>query len=148
MRFWKRLVWSVSDYRFAMLRLVKTNIMALETECNRLTSYIVGARPTADETKESFVVRRNRELRAAKGAVGFDIKYRVCWKLATWMEHMIRHPAQPGIDVLRCQNETWLAQRRSDLGGRGTRTRTNAGIPLRLDTGWVNFVNQIRGSYS
>ena len=45
MRFWKQLVWGVTDYRFALLRAVKTNAASLETECNKFVSYIVGARP-------------------------------------------------------------------------------------------------------
>ena len=145
MRFWKQLVFSLADYRFAMLRPVKTNLVALEPECNRFVSFIVGARVREDESREKFAVRRNKEIRAAKQQVGLDIGRRVCWKLCTWLEHIHRHPAQPCLELLQCQNAQWLASRRSDFGGSQTRTRQHPGMPMRWDTGWVQAVADVVG---
>ena len=145
MRFWKQLAFSVADYRFAMLRPVKTNLAALETECNRFVSFIVGARLREDESRERFAVRRNKEIQSAKQKVGLEIRRRVCWKLCTWLEHIHRHTAQPCLDLLQCQNSQWLAARRSDHGGSQTRTRQHPGIPMRWDSGWVQTVADVVG---
>ena len=142
MRFWKQLLWGVSDYRWAMLRPIKTNIAALETEANKFTAYIVGARPTASETKETFMRRKNREISAAKLEVNLDIPHWHCWKLISWMEHIHRHPEQPCLEALLCQNAEWLQARRSDLGGRRTQSRTHAGPPIRWDSGWVQAITE------
>ena len=141
MRFWKRLIWSVSDYRFAMIRARKVNLQAMETENNKFVAFIVGARPGATETKEAFVLRRNMEVAAAKASVDMDVKRRICWKICTWMEHMHRHPRQPCLDLLMCQSSEWLQARRAEYGGRRTKSRVDPGVPIRWDTGWLCELN-------
>ena len=148
MRFWKQLLWGVSDYRLAMLRPIKTNIAALETEANKFTAYIVGARPTATESKEMFMRRKNREISKAKLEAHLDLPRRHCWKLCSWMEHIHRHPEQPCLDALLCQNSAWLQARRHDLGGRRTQTRTHAGPPIRWDSGWVQAITDQIGEWN
>ena len=142
MRFWKQLLWGVSDYRLAMLRPIKTNIAALETEANKFTAYIVGARPSATESKETFMRRKNREISSAKSEVNLDIPRRHCWKLCSWMEHIHRHPEQPCLDALLCQNAEWLQERRIEYGGRRTQSRTHPGPPIRWDNGWIQVITE------
>ena len=120
-----------------MLRAVKTNLQALETEDNKYVGFIVGARPMPTESKEAFVIRKSREVALAKAAVGLDVKRRTCWKIVTWMEHIHRHPCQPCLDLLLCQNSNWLQSRRAEYGGRRTRSRANPGVPMRWETGWL-----------
>ena len=131
------MIWSVSDYRFAMIRALKANLQAMETKSNKFVTLIVVARLGATETKEAFVLRRNREVAAAKASVDMDVKRRICWKICTWMEHMHRHPRQPSLDLLRCQNAEWLQARRAEYGGRRTKSRVDPSFPIRWETGWL-----------
>ena len=101
--------------------------------------------PSDDETRERFAIRRNKEIQRAKQQGGLDIQRRVCWKLCTWLEHIHRHPAQPCLEPLQCQNSQWLESRRRDSGGSQTRTRQHPGVPMRWDSGWVQTLADVVG---
>ena len=151
MKFWKQLVWGVGDFRFDMIRPIKTNLELLETACNRFVRFIVGTQIKAEETPDSFNVRRNHEVRAAKVAVDLDIRRRICFRLCSWVEHLHRHTSQFASDVLHCQGTDWLRQLRADLAppksghaqsGR-TQTRAGAGEPFRWNFGWMEEIESV-----
>ena len=155
MHFWRQLAWGVADYRLAMIGPVKTNIVCLDSACSKTVRFIVGAHPMRDESREAFVVRRNREIQLAKVSVNLEIVKRACWKLCVWVENIHRHPTQqPCLDLLSCQGTDWLRQKRSDFctgsssfhaGSGKTNTRAGAGKPFRWDSGWVSEVGRVSG---
>ena len=90
MRFWRTLVYGVSDHRFVGIQPAKSSLDTLEAASNKLLRFIVGVRPLLDEPQEAFCRRRNRLITAAKNSCKFGIQTRFCWKVITWVEHLWR----------------------------------------------------------
>ena len=89
---WKRVVFVSADHYFGCLRPSVAVAEKFEAQINKLACYIVGAVPRSEETKDRFSIRRNSEVARGKALAGFDFRGRWGYKLATWVEHIHRHP--------------------------------------------------------
>ena len=116
LKFWRCLVFSVCDYYFAGLRPVVSVAEKFEAHINKLARFVVGVRPLLEDTKAQFSIRRNSEIARYKSLAGFDFRGRWGYKLATWVEHIHRHPESPAFALLESQDDSWLRQRRIDVG--------------------------------
>ena len=77
---------------------------------------ILGVERSSTEDVGSFVIRRNAEVASFKREGKINIRARWALKLASWVEHIYRHPEQPAFALLDCQNDLWLWTMRA-LGG-------------------------------
>ena len=128
---------------------------SLESYHNNLLSKILGFKPSSDDTRQDFCVRRNSALSKLKLEVGLDIRRRLCFKVATWIEHVRRHELTPSAILLDAQRDEWLRERRRETGSFGalrsedrgaTATRLGPGFPLRFAVGWLEELeNQPEG---
>ena len=116
MRFWRSLLYGISDHRFVSIRPVKTNVAALETASNKLLRFIVGARPNAEDTRESFCIRRNHLISLSKRECKLDVRHRLCWKLVTWVEHVWRHKQSRAFILLQVHDDCFLQTIRAFVG--------------------------------
>ena len=139
---------SVSYFYFAGLRPSVSVADKFEAQINKLARFIVGVRPRFEETKARFVVRRNSEVARNKVLAGFDFRSRWGYKLATWVEHINRHPKSPAFALLESQDDFWLRERRVEVGKFGvsrsvhsgeTRTR-QPGSVLRWGSTWIEKI--------
>ena len=155
-KFWRRLVFSVSDHRLASIRPVKRNILQLESVLNKFTAKVLTIRPEDQEDPRAFAIRRNREVRSCKHEFDFSITDRYCMKITSWMEHLLRHPERPCKRLLDCQSSLWLRFRRIMIGMFGqrrsqdageTRTRAGPGVPLRWAGRWIEEVGERVGGW-
>ena len=156
MRFWRSLLSGISDHRFVSVRPCKSSLLALETASNKLLRFIVGARPGANDTAESFSIQRNHVISAAKVECRFDVRNRLCWKLVTWIEHIWRHKDSRLFTLLQVHDELLLQTVRALAGNTSgnrsiragaTRTRASAGMPLRWAAGWLEDVGRACGGW-
>ena len=148
MKFWRRMVFAAADYYFAGLRPSVAVAEKFDAQINKLARYIVGAVPRSEETKDRFCIRRNSEVARVKNLAGFDFRGRWGLKLATWVEHIHRHPESPAFALLESQDDSWLRERRIDVGMFGsarsihsgeTRTRESGSV-LRWGSVWIEKV--------
>ena len=121
----------------------------LETYLNRFCKYVVGLRPDGSEDREAFAKRRNSAVASLKRETKFDVRARWALKLATWVEHMYRHPQKPAYQFIHVQTDDWLREQRRSIGKFGksrsedageTATRAGPGTPHRWGSKWVEFV--------
>ena len=145
MRLWRQICYSVCDYYLAGIRPVAKNIDGIVSHVNKLSRFVCPVKLINDESKDEYVIRRNKEIARVKADVKFCIRTRYCNKLVSWVMHLHRHKDLPSFLILQCQNDEWLRARRERIGRFGksrsidageTRTRQHSGYPLRWATGW------------
>ena len=146
-RFWKSLLYGISDHRLVSIRPVKSNVAALETASNKLLRFIVGARPRADETRESFCIRRNHLISLSKQESRLSVTERLCWKRVTWVEHIWRDKHSRLVHLLQVHDELFLQTVRALVGNlSGSRsiyagamqTPASPGMPVWWAAGWLS----------
>ena len=151
MKFLRKLIFSIGDYHFAGIRPTASSAQQLDACINKLCRFVVGLKPCLGETAESFVRRRNSAISRQKSAVKFDLRLRLAQRLASWVEHCRRHPQSPACLCLDAQDDSWLRERRVEMGrfsnsrtlhAGETGTRSGGGFPHRWGSGWVEFVGE------
>ena len=160
LRFWKVLAFGVSDFRFPGIRPCRTTGVELDAYFNKFIRRMVKLVPQPDENADTFCRRRNRTIQSVKLDNNLDVKLRLCLKITTWLEHLLRHPDSIGHKFLLIQDGLWLRTIRylvsntSNLAivdaGR-TGTRSGPGPPIRFLDCWFEplfeqgcFVNPMR----
>ena len=140
----------LGDFRFAGMRQSKAYGNALDSYNNKFVFRILGLRPTGQESKESFCVRRNHAVRQAKIEAKLDIRRRWMYKICTWIEHLRRHDDSIAHTCLMAQGDAWLRDRRRAVGKCGksrsehsgeTATRSGAGPVHRFASGWLEYMD-------
>ena len=156
LRFWKSLVYGVSDHRFVGIRPCKSNLDALEASSNKLLRSIVGARPSSDDSPETFCIRRNKLISTLKEECSFGIRKRFCYKIVTWVEHLWRHKESHLYKLLYIHDDCWLRTMRVLVNpscahgfyeSGATRTRSGPGAPLRWGAGWLERLSAGGGGW-
>ena len=148
LKFWRRISNSIGDYYFAGMRPCKKHGCDLESFHNKILCRILKLRPSADETAELFVRRRNRTVRQCKDSSDIDVRRRWSLRIVSWVEHLFRHQETLGFKFLSVQDDLWLqtcrilANSGSELAGH-TRARSGPGKPLRWSTGWLEKVGSV-----
>ena len=135
---------------------MKSNVAALETASNKLLRFIVGARPRADETRESFCIRRNHLISLSKQESRLSVTERLCWKLVTWVEHIWRDKDSRLFHLLQVHDELFLQTVRALVGNLSgsrsihagaTQTRASPGMLIRWAAGWLEEVGRVGGGW-
>ena len=70
----------------------------------------------------------------------------ICWKVATWVEHLWRHKSSYNYMLLQLHDDLWLRTMRAladpsfshgSIERGATRSRSGPGVPLRWASGWL-----------
>ena len=122
--------------------------------CMYLCMYFCGFRPLPNESKECFCQRRNHLASILKRGLGAEVRRRWAYKVATWIEHLRRHPESIGCRFLSIQDDAWLRSQRLQAGkfsmfrsldGGATETRAGAGYPIRFAAMWLEALSENGG---
>ena len=122
----------MADYVLPGLRPTKEAGDSLEGYHNKFVCRILGVERESNENIDAFVIRRNAEVANFKRAGKVDIRFRWAMKLATWVEHIYRHPECLAFSILACQNDEWLRLQRALAGGFSRFRNVEAGATLHV----------------
>ena len=115
---------------------------------------ICAFRPLPNESKACFCQRRNYLASILKRELGAEVRRRWAYKVATWIEHLRRHPESIGCNFFDIQDDTWLRSQRLQAGKfsmfrsldvGATETRAGAGYPIRFAAKWLEALSENGG---
>ena len=104
-----------------------------------------------DEDGTCFCRRRNRVIQTIKFENKLNVKLQLCFKVTTWLEHLLRHPNSIGCQFLFVQDRLWFRTTRMLTGNMSlsvsvdagrTGARSGPGAPIRFLDNWFEQLSE------